>query len=117
MRIYVTEDYASMSRRRRPSMPPRWSPAGQRSRSGHRLHPIGAYQSSWWSGRQGDLSFTEVTTAQPGRVQGSAPTHDQSYRYFMNDNTLFNHVDVCKDLRLRAGRPGRRLEEAECAAC
>lgn len=55
--------------------------------------PIGAYrQLAQWN-RQGDLSFKEVRTVNLDEYCGLAPTHDQSYRYFMQDN-LFDHVDI-----------------------
>lgn len=97
MRIYVTEDYASMSRKAAAiiaaqvvSKPD--SVLGLATGS----TPIGAYKQLVEWHRQGDLSFNEVTTVNLDEYKGLPPTHDQSYRYFMNDN-LFNHVDVCKD--------------------
>ena len=115
MRIYVTEDYASMSRKAAAiiaaqvvSKPD--SVLGLATGS----TPIGAYKQLVEWHRQGDLSFTEVTTVNLDEYKGLPPTHDQSYRYFMNDN-LFNHVDVCKD---RTFVPdGLAADaEAECAA-
>ena len=55
--------------------------------------PIGAYQQlvKWY--KQGDLSFAEVHSVNLDEYYGLAPDHDQSYRYFMQDN-LFNHVDI-----------------------
>ena len=115
MRIYVTEDYASMSRKAAAiiaaqvvSKPD--SVLGLATGS----TPIGAYKQLVEWHRQGDLSFNEVTTDNLDEYKGLPPTHDQSYRYFMNDN-LFNHVDVCKD---RTFVPdGLAADaEAECAA-
>ena len=55
--------------------------------------PIGAYKQlvKWYE--QGDLSFAEVRSVNLDEYYGLAPDHDQSYRYFMQDN-LFNHVDI-----------------------
>ena len=43
--------------------------------------------------KSGDVSFKEVRSVNLDEYKGLAPTHDQSYRYFMQDN-LFNHVDI-----------------------
>lgn len=115
MRIYVTEDYASMSRKAAAiiaaqvvSKPD--SVLGLATGS----TPIGAYKQLVEWHRQGDLSFTEVTTVNLDEYKGLPPTHDQSYRYFMNDN-LFNHVDVCKDCTFVPDGLAADAE-AECAA-
>ena len=57
--------------------------------------PIGTYKNLIAGNKAGSYSFKEVTTVNLDEYKGLAPTHDQSYRYFMNDN-LFNHVDVDK---------------------
>ena len=55
--------------------------------------PVGAYkQLAAWN-KEGMLSFKKVTSVNLDEYKGLAPTHDQSYRYFMQDN-LFNHVDI-----------------------
>ena len=41
----------------------------------------------------GEISFKDVTTFNLDEYVGLEPTHDQSYRYFMDTN-LFNHVDL-----------------------
>ena len=41
----------------------------------------------------GELSFAKVTSFNLDEYVGLAPTHDQSYRYFMNHN-LFNSIDI-----------------------
>ena len=41
----------------------------------------------------GLLSFKDVTTFNLDEYVGLEPTHDQSYRYFMETN-LFNHIDL-----------------------
>lgn len=55
--------------------------------------PVGTYKQlvEWY--KKGDLDFSEVTTVNLDEYRGLAPTHDQSYRYFMEDN-LFSHVNI-----------------------
>ncbi len=55
--------------------------------------PIGAYQQLIAWQKKGDLSFDHVHTVNLDEYVGLPTTHDQSYRYFMNDN-LFSHVDI-----------------------
>ena len=58
--------------------------------------PVGAYKQliEWY--KQGDLSFAEVRSVNLDEYVGLAPTHDQSYRYFMQTN-LFDHVDIAAE--------------------
>ena len=76
--------------------------------------PIGTYQQLVERCKNGDLSFAEVTTVNLDEYLGLAPTHEQSYRYFMNHN-LFDHVDIKMEnthvLNGMAADP-----DAECAA-
>ena len=76
--------------------------------------PIGTYQQLVERCKNGDLSFAEVTTVNLDEYLGLAPTHEQSYRYFMNHN-LFDHVDIKTEnthvLNGMAADP-----DAECAA-
>ena len=94
MRIYLTEDYDAMSRRaanlisaeviRKPDCV-----LGLATGS----TPVGTYkQLAAWNQR-GDFSFKEVKSVNLDEYKGLAPTHDQSYRYFMQHN-LFDHIDV-----------------------
>ena len=55
--------------------------------------PIGMYKQliAWYE--QGVLDFSQVHTVNLDEYRGLAPTHDQSYRYFMQHN-LFDHVNV-----------------------
>ena len=55
--------------------------------------PVGAYQQLTAWNREGLLSFQEATCVNLDEYKGLAPTHEQSYRYFMQHN-LFDHVDV-----------------------
>ena len=94
MRIYREKDYDAMSRRAASIIA-----AQVMSKPDCVLGlatgstPVGAYRQlvQWY--RQGDLSFKEVRSVNLDEYFGLAPTHDQSYRYFMQDN-LFDHVDI-----------------------
>jgi glucosamine-6-phosphate deaminase len=43
--------------------------------------------------KDGKLDFSEISTINLDEYAGLPGTHDQSYRYFMNEN-LFNHINV-----------------------
>ena len=94
MRIYQETDYEAMSRRaanlisaeviRKPDCV-----LGLATGS----TPVGTYrQLAAWNQR-GDFSFREVRTVNLVEYKGLAPTHDQSYRYFMQAN-FFDHLDI-----------------------
>lgn len=97
MRIYREKDYASMSRRAAAVIA-----AQVVSKPDCVLGlatgstPVGAYKQLVEWHKQGDLSFAEVRSVNLDEYVGLAPTHDQSYRYFMQDN-LFNHVDIAAE--------------------
>jgi glucosamine-6-phosphate deaminase len=57
--------------------------------------PLGTYKELIRLHRTEGLSFAKVVTFNLDEYLGIAPTHDQSYRYFMDTN-LFNHIDVKK---------------------
>lgn len=58
--------------------------------------PVGAYrQLSQWN-QEGQLSFREVRTVNLDEYKGLEPTHDQSYRYFMQVN-FFDHLDILQE--------------------
>ena len=57
--------------------------------------PIGMYEQLVEWHKAGELDFSAVKTVNLDEYVGLAPEHDQSYRYFMNDN-LFNHVNIDK---------------------
>ena len=94
MFIYREKDYGSMSRRaaqviaaeliRNPSCV-----LGLATGS----TPVGAYQclADWC--KQSLISFKDVLSVNLDEYKGLSPEHDQSYRYFMQQN-LFNHVDI-----------------------
>ena len=56
--------------------------------------PVGMYQELARRCAKG-LSFKAVHSVNLDEYVGLEPTHDQSYRYFMDDN-LFNHIDIDK---------------------
>ena len=97
MRIYCEKDYSAMSRRAASIIA-----AQVVSKPGCVLGlatgstPVGAYRQliKWYE--QGDLSFAEVRSVNLDEYCGLAPDHDQSYRYFMQDN-LFDHVDIAAE--------------------
>ena len=94
MRFYVTEDYAQMSRRAATIIAAQVagkpnSVLGLATGS----TPVGAYQNLVKWNKEGAISFAEVTSVNLDEYIGLSPEHDQSYRYFMQDN-LFNHVDI-----------------------
>lgn len=55
--------------------------------------PIGLYAQLVADCKAGDISFADATTFNLDEYRGLAPDHNQSYRYFMQDN-LFDRVDV-----------------------
>ena len=76
--------------------------------------PIGTYKQliEWYN--KGDLSFAQVRSVNLDEYKGLSGDHDQSYRYFMQNN-LFNHVDI--DVA-NTSVPNGMAEDAnaECAA-
>ena len=57
--------------------------------------PVGTYKNLIKKVQNGEISFKSVTSVNLDEYVGLDGNHDQSYRYFMNDN-LFNHVDIDK---------------------
>ena len=94
MKIYVSEDYKDMSRKAANIVSAHviLNPAcvlGLATGS----TPIGMYKQliDWYN--KGDLDFSQVKSVNLDEYVGLAPTHDQSYRYFMQTN-LFDHVNI-----------------------
>ena len=94
MRIYREKDYDAMSRRAASVI------AGEIVHNPASLlglatgsTPEGAYKYlvDWY--QQGLISFKDVLSVNLDEYVGLAPSHDQSYRYFMQSN-LFDHVDI-----------------------
>lgn len=114
IRIYLEKDYEAMSRRaanviaaeiiKKPDCV-----LGLATGS----TPIGTYKHLIEKCKAGDISFKDVKTVNLDEYKGLAGTHDQSYRYFMNDN-LFNHVDIVME---NTNVPNGLAEDAdaECA--
>ena len=94
MRIIVTEDYNAMSRQaanilsaeviRNPECT-----LGLATGS----TPIGTYKVLIERYKQGDLDFSKVKSINLDEYVGLSGEHDQSYRYFMQNN-LFNHINI-----------------------
>ena len=95
MRIYQAENYKAMSRRAaniisaqviyKPNCVLGLATGGT---------PVGLYQQlvEWY--KKGDLSFAETRSVNLDEYLGLSPHHEQSYRYFMQDNLfgLETHV-------------------------
>ena len=94
MRIYEVPDYQAMSRRAADIIAAQvlLKPdcvLGLATGS----TPVGAYQCLAELCRAGTVSFAGVRSVNLDEYKGLAPTHDQSYRYFMEHN-LFRHIDI-----------------------
>lgn len=57
--------------------------------------PVGTYKELIRMHKQEKLDFSHIITFNLDEYVGLLSTHDQSYRYFMNDN-LFNHINIDK---------------------
>ena len=57
--------------------------------------PVGMYQELARRCREDGLDFSRVHSVNLDEYVGLDGTHDQSYRYFMNDN-LFDHINIDK---------------------
>ena len=57
--------------------------------------PVGTYKELIRLHKNEGLNFSKVTTFNLDEYVGLPGDHDQSYRYFMNDN-LFNHINIKK---------------------
>ena len=55
--------------------------------------PIGLYAQLVSDCKAGDISFADATTFNLDEYRGLAPDHNQSYRYFMQDNLFERDVD------------------------
>ena len=75
--------------------------------------PIGTYKVLIERCAQGDLDFSQVKSINLDEYVGLSGEHDQSYRYFMNNN-LFNHINIDK---ANTNVPNGLAEDvdAECA--
>ena len=57
--------------------------------------PLQVYANLVKANKKGRVSFKKCTTFNLDEYVGLEGTHNQSYRYFMNEN-LFNHIDIDK---------------------
>lgn len=57
--------------------------------------PVGMYKELSRRCHEEGLDFSKVHSVNLDEYVGLEPTHDQSYRYFMDDN-LFNHINIDK---------------------
>ena len=57
--------------------------------------PLQVYANLVKANKEGRVSFKKCTTFNLDEYVGLEGTHNQSYRYFMNEN-LFNHIDIDK---------------------
>jgi len=57
--------------------------------------PLKVYANMVKANKEGRVSFKDVATFNLDEYIGLEGTHNQSYRYFMNDN-LFDHIDIDK---------------------
>ena len=57
--------------------------------------PVGMYQELARRCHEEGLDFSKVHSVNLDEYVGLAPDHDQSYRWFMDDN-LFNHINIDK---------------------
>ena len=94
MKIYVTEDYQTMSRKAANILSAQIilkpnSVLGLATGS----TPVGMYKQlvTWYE--KGDLDFAEVKTVNLDEYVNLEPTHEQSYHYFM-EHHLFDHVNI-----------------------
>ncbi|MBO4856493.1 MAG: glucosamine-6-phosphate deaminase [Bacilli bacterium] len=58
--------------------------------------PLQVYAELAKANKEGRVTFKDVATFNLDEYIGLEGTHNQSYRYFMNEN-LFNHIDINKD--------------------
>ncbi len=57
--------------------------------------PVGAYKYMIEANKKGEVDFSKVSSINLDEYIGLDGTHDQSYRFFMNDN-LFDHINIDK---------------------
>ena len=57
--------------------------------------PVGMYKELARRYHEEGLDFSKIHSVNLDEYVGLEPTHDQSYRYFMDDN-LFNHINIDK---------------------
>ncbi len=113
MKIYEMENYDQMSRKAAGIMAAQIiakpdSVLGLATGS----TPIGMYKELIKGYEAGDLDFCEIKSVNLDEYVGLEPTHDQSYRYFMQTN-LFDHVNI-DDANTNVPQGLAADPEAEC---
>jgi len=94
MRIYKTSDYNEMSRKAAHIIAAQVTLKGQSVLGlATGSSPVGTYKRLIELNSNKDLNFSEVFTVNLDEYKGLTPEHEQSYRYFMNDN-FFNHINI-----------------------
>ncbi|GAB6168940.1 glucosamine-6-phosphate deaminase [Clostridium carnis] len=74
--------------------------------------PIGMYKELIRMNKDGELDFSDITTVNLDEYVGLSGDHNQSYRYFMNEN-LFNHININKEKTFVPNGLAENIEE-EC---
>lgn len=74
--------------------------------------PIGMYKELIRMNKDGEIDFSEITTVNLDEYIGLSGDHDQSYRYFMNEN-LFKHININKERTFVPNGLAQNVEE-EC---
>lgn len=74
--------------------------------------PIGMYKELIQMNKEGKVDFSQITTVNLDEYVGLSGDHNQSYRYFMNDN-LFNHINIDKSKTFVPNGLAENVEE-EC---
>lgn len=74
--------------------------------------PIGMYKELIRMNNAGEIDFSKVTTVNLDEYVGLSGEHNQSYRFFMNDN-LFNHINIDKSKTFVPNGLAENVEE-EC---
>lgn len=82
--------------------------------------PVSMYRNLIDMNKEGKIDFSKVTSVNLDEYKGLSGEHDQSYRYFMNNN-LFNHINIDKkntyvpnglaeDIEKECGEYDKRIE-------
>ncbi|AYE34513.1 glucosamine-6-phosphate deaminase [Clostridium septicum] len=74
--------------------------------------PIGMYKELIRMNKESEIDFSQITTVNLDEYVGLSGEHNQSYRYFMNEN-LFNHININKENTFVPNGLAENIEE-EC---
>ena len=96
MQVFIKKDYEEMSRRAADIVEEEMA---KKDRLVLGLAtgstPVGLYKELIRRHKEKGLDFSQVITFNLDEYCGLAPDHEQSYRYFMDEN-LFNHINIDK---------------------